>query len=635
MNRCLILCIGFMWPIAAADGQGSFVNWENPQVHPLDIMPDDTKLLAVNTADNRLEVFSIASGGGNLTHIGSVPVGLEPVSVRAQGNDQAWVINHISDSISVVDLMTRNVVATLTTSDEPCDVVFAGTPQRAFVSCSQANRVQVFDPLNLQALPIDIAIVGEDPRAMAVSPDGSKVYVAVFESGNGTTILGGGATTQNFFPPNVVSHPSSPYGGQNPPPNSGQVFDPPMNPNNPPPPAVGLIVRKTDTGSWLDDNGTDWTAFVSGSSANLSGRPVGWDLWDHDVAEIDAQTLNVSYRTRLMNLCMAMAVNPATGRVSVVGTEAMNEVRFEPILNGRFLRTRIALFDGFGGGAAQIIDLNPHLDYSGPSVTQALRDLSIGDPRGITWSPNGVAAYITGMGSNNLIVVDAAGQRIAAIEVGQGPTGVATNQAGSRVYVLNRFDATVSMIDTSIRAELQRISFFDPTPVAIKLGRPHLYDSHQTSGLGHISCASCHPDGRMDRLAWDLGDPSRTMMAFDQNCNFGSTALGSGPCPDWHPMKGPMVTQTLLDIIGKEPHHWRGDRDGIEEFGQTFVNLQGADNELTPGQMQELEDFLATLALPPNPFRNLNNTLPTSLPLPGQYYAGVGGAPGTPLPNGN
>ena len=43
--------------------------------------------------------------------------------------------------------------------------------------------------------------------------------------------------------------------------------------------------------SWLerelDDTGGDWTEFVTGTSAELSGRPEGWDLPDHDVAVID------------------------------------------------------------------------------------------------------------------------------------------------------------------------------------------------------------------------------------------------------------------------------------------------------------------------------------------------------------
>src|SRR5436190_9161985 len=94
-----------------AAGQGSFVNWESPPVHPVDMTPDGTKLLVVNTADDRLEIFAL--GGPLPVWTGSVPVGLDPVSVRARTNGEAWVVNRMSDSVSVVDLGTRNVVATL------------------------------------------------------------------------------------------------------------------------------------------------------------------------------------------------------------------------------------------------------------------------------------------------------------------------------------------------------------------------------------------------------------------------------------------------------------------------------------------------------------------------------------------
>jgi hypothetical protein len=253
------------------------------------------------------------------------------------------------------------------------------------------------------------------------------------------------------------------------------------------------------------------------------------------------------------------------------------------------------------------------------------------------------------MGSNNVVVIDAAGARLPAeseigfapaIEVGEGPTGLVLDEPCDRLYVLNKFESSISVIDTTSGVELLRVSFFDPSPMAIKIGRRHLYGTHETSGLGHTACASCHPDARMDRLAWDLGDPTADMFPFDQNCNFGSNGpipdfLGPQPCPDWHPMKGPMVTQTLQDIIGLEPHHWRGDRDGIEEFNQTFENLQGDDEQLSPEEMQEFEDFLATIHFPPNPFRNLNNSLPANLAMPDQVFGGMGGAPGTPMPNGN
>ena len=425
----------------------------------------------------------------------------------------------------------------------------------------------------------------------------------------------------------------------NPPPNAGTVFDPPQNPANPPPPPVGLIVRQDAADKWMDDNGGDWTSFVSGPQAALSGRPAGWDLVDHDLAIIDSATLDVSYVRGLMNLCMAVAVNPSTGAIAVVGTDALNQIRFEPKLNGRFLRVELGLVPADLRTPPSVIDLNPHLTYRTPTVPQAQRDLSLGDPRGIVWNHPGTRGYIAGMGSNNVVVVDAAGNRAGltpAVEVGEGPTGLALDEARSRLYVLDKFEAAISVVDTLTETELTRVPFHDPAPQVIRVGRRHLYGTHETSGTGHVACASCHPDARMDRLAWDLGNPAGEVKLFNQNCNFEfPDPFFFLSCPDWHPMKGPMATQTLQDIIGKEPHHWRGDRDGLEEFNQTFTNLQGDDEMLSPEAMQELEDFLATIHFPPNPFRDFDNSLPALLVLPGHYYTGKGGPSGTPLVPGN
>ena len=111
--------------------------------------------------------------------------------------------------------------------------------------------------------------------------------------------------------------------------------------------------------------------------------------------------------------------------------------------------------------------------------------------------------------------------------------------------------------------------------------------------------------------------------------------LNTGPFSQFHPMKGPMVTQTFMDIIGKEPLHWRGDRKGIENFNGAFVGLLGDDTQLTPAQMQEFENFLATLSFPPNPNRAIDNTLRSSLALPGHFTTGRFGPAGLPLPVGN
>ncbi|QDU67484.1 YncE family protein [Engelhardtia mirabilis] len=623
--------------------QGSFVNWEHPHVHPLELTPSGVRLLAVNTADNRLEVFD--ASGGTLVPLWPIDVGVDPVSVRARNDTEAWVVNHVSDSISIVDLGTGELKWTLPTADEPADVVFAGTPLRAFVTCSQANLVQVFDPSNLALPPVEIALDAEEPRALAVSPGSDRVYVAIFESGNGTTVLGGDKVEETvpagtLFPPNIVGEPFTPYGGQNPPPNSGSSFFPAQNPINPPPPRVSHVVKKDDQGRWMDDNGADWTQWVSGNDAPLSGRIVGWDVNDYDLAVIETSDLSVSYVRRLMNVDMALAVNPVDGRVTVVGTDAINEVRFEPNLTGIFLRV-LAAFVDVDQAASSVVDMNAgHLDYSVGTLPQTERDKSIGDPRGIAWNAAGTRAYVTGMGSNNLIVLDSTGARVGlapTIEVGEGPTGVVLHESAGRAYVLNKFEASISVVDLQSELETARVDFFDPSPLAIKLGRKHLYDTHKGSGLGHVSCGSCHVDSRLDRLVWDLGDPGGEMKSIaGQNLAAGLPVFSYETFEDWHPMKGPLQTQTLQDIIGKEPFHWRGDKFGIEDFNGAFVSLQGDDAVLSPTEMQEFEDFLATITFAPNPNRNFDNSLPTALDVSDHLATGRFHLPaGTPLPPGN
>ena len=583
------------------------VNYESPHVHPIDLTPNNNTLVAVNTAAHRLEIYNVANGA--MAYEGFVPVGLDPVSVRARSNSEVWVVNHMSDSVSIVDLNSKTVTRTLQTDNEPADVVFAGSTPRAFVSASEANKINVFTLSNLNAAPTTINIIGEDPRALAVSPDGNTVYAAIFESGNGTTSLSGG---ESVSAGNAVSRPESPYAGQNPPPNNGNSFSPAINPAIGTPPKTALIVRKNAQNQWKDDNNGDWTSFISGSLASLSKRQPGWDLPDNDVARINANSLSVSYQKRLMNMVMALAVNPSSGQVTVVGTEARNEVRFEPNLNGNFIKVNKATFSP--GGNASISDLNTHLNYSQATVSNSLIEQSIGDPRGIAWNSSGNLALVTGMGSNNVIALNANGSRIGRIEVGEGPTGVVINNAQNRAFVMNKFAGSISVINTSNLTQTSVTTFDDPTPQVIKEGRKFLYDTHLTSGTGHTSCASCHVDARTDRLSWDLGNPAGSMDQVPGANN--NTGAATGTNLTVSPMKGPMLTQTLQDIMLHPRMHWRGDRDNLAEFNSTFTNLMGRAQQFSGVDMAVLGDFLNTIHLPPNPYRNKDNSRPASITLP-------------------
>ena len=111
----------------ASSADDKFMTFDTLQTRPLALSPNGTKLFVANTPDAQLEIFDVA-GDGTLTQAGVVQVGMEPTAVAARNNNEVWVVNFLSDSVSVVDVSSTppRVIRTLHVGDEPSDVVFAG-----------------------------------------------------------------------------------------------------------------------------------------------------------------------------------------------------------------------------------------------------------------------------------------------------------------------------------------------------------------------------------------------------------------------------------------------------------------------------------------------------------------------------
>src|SRR5687768_6337638 len=191
----------------SASAAPSFMEFESGHVRPLALSADGSKLFAVNTPNNTLVIYTISSFG--IAKQAEVSVGMEPVAVAIRNSNEVWVVNHLSDSVSIVTLSgTPRVTRTLLVGDEPRDIVFAGTANRAFITTAHRGQqrtdpslsgvpgagdpqlttegvpradVWVFDPANLGntvgGTPVRIISVFTDtPRALAVSPDRNTVY---------------------------------------------------------------------------------------------------------------------------------------------------------------------------------------------------------------------------------------------------------------------------------------------------------------------------------------------------------------------------------------------------------------------------------------------------------------------------
>ena len=65
MRSRAIACCGLLSLAAPVLAQNAFVNWESPHVHPMDITSGE-KLVTVNTADNRIEVYQIDDIGSRI-----------------------------------------------------------------------------------------------------------------------------------------------------------------------------------------------------------------------------------------------------------------------------------------------------------------------------------------------------------------------------------------------------------------------------------------------------------------------------------------------------------------------------------------------------------------------------------------
>src|SRR5687768_3877513 len=83
----MITTFGVTAPLSAT---ADYQLFESGQVRPLAISPSGHYLFALNTPDNRLEVYRIEKH--RLRHVTSVMVGLEPVAVAARSDHEVWVV---------------------------------------------------------------------------------------------------------------------------------------------------------------------------------------------------------------------------------------------------------------------------------------------------------------------------------------------------------------------------------------------------------------------------------------------------------------------------------------------------------------------------------------------------------------
>lgn len=563
MIRIIVLNFLLVFQIVASAKEQLFFARET---HPLEISPDGSRLFVVDAPGARLSVF--ATGAAPVL-IKEIPVGLLPVAVRLRAPDEAWVVNELSDSISVVSLSQGVVVKTIPTGDEPGDVAFVGG--KAYVTCSRDNRLDIID-LETYEKSGEIPLEGLFPRSLTSSSNGTRLYVSFLMTSNGTTIL-----------PRSIAPP--------------QEFPGWANPELPEPPQTGKIVT------------TDHPE-------------IPYQVQDHDIAIIDLAGPTTSYRGNLGTNLFNLTILP-DGRILAPNSEARNLIIFEPELRGRFTLSRLAIIDE---NEVRQLDLNSNPDLTFPEIDREAATTAMAQVMSTLPEEDGQHVWLAAFGSDrlaklrmsDLMITERVDLRSNDQSIGRngqtvrGPRGMAIHPTLPHLYVFNKLSHTLTTIDRN------RLEIIAETPVgsspdlapSLKLGRAFLFDA-RLSGNGLVSCASCHIDLERDGMAWDLGNPKGEVFSVP-GAFLSLHAPNIFEGREMHPMKGPMVTQTLIGLVEQTKLHWRGDKPDIQSFNATFPDLLAAER-LEESEMNLVADYLNKLRHHPNPNLQLDRNLPTEL----------------------
>jgi YVTN family beta-propeller protein len=207
------------------------------------------------------------------------------------------------------------------------------------------------------------------------------------------------------------------------------------------------------------------------------------------------------------------------------------------------------------GGSVTVIDVQKLLSYVGARREPFANDLSAS------------ANYV-----------------VARIAVGNNPRGVLLSKDATRLYVANRLDDNLSVINTSTNRVVSTIDLGGPKTINPLRRGERLFYSARFAFQGHFGCANCHLDATINGLQWDL-EPD----------GFGKDIVDN---------------RLLENLAGTEPFKWNGGNpDMPTECGPRTEKYFFRSQSFTDYELTDLVSFVYSLPYRPNRYRLPNGEL--------------------------
>jgi len=134
--------------------------------------PDDSRLYFLHGSEPVGFLFILDAKSRELLY--QVPVGNGPIAMVIEG-DRGYVVNYLSDDVTIVDLRTATVVKTIPVGHRPIRAAAAVRTPYLLVSNYGSDSVSIIDRESL--MPVRTLAAGSRPADMAVDSSGRKVYL--------------------------------------------------------------------------------------------------------------------------------------------------------------------------------------------------------------------------------------------------------------------------------------------------------------------------------------------------------------------------------------------------------------------------------------------------------------------------
>jgi len=191
-------------------------------------------------------------------------------------------------------------------------------------------------------------------------------------------------------------------------------------------------------------------------------------------------------------------------------------------------------------------------------------------------------------GSNAQDLAASANYVVARIGVGRDPRGLTMSSDGRKLYVADRLDDTISVIDTRSNRVASTIALDGPKTISILRRGEQTFYTARYSFQGQIGCATCHIDSTFDGLTWNLEPDGFGRSIVDNKLLEG--------VKDTEPYKWTGTNPDIPTECGTrtEKYFWRSENYDDLTLSDLAVYIRSldprpnrsrlADGDLTPGQ---------------------------------------------------